>query len=130
LFANKFELNIFASKIDSFRKDVTLRIVVVDDVDCVVVFLKRMLLIAPSRSNEPLFNINENVFNRKRIIEVFRQRLRSLDYDDHYASYFFRCDAITKVRNFGVLEIIIMLLNRWKFNVYLRYIEIDLNLIL
>jgi len=112
LFANKLELDIFAFKTNSFRKDVILRIVVASDVDCVVVFLKRMLLIAPSRSNESLFNIDKNAFNRKRIIKILRQRLRSLGYDDHYASHSFRRNAITKTRNFDVSKTMIMLLGR------------------
>ncbi len=89
-----------------------------------------MLLIAFARSNEPLFNIGESAFNRKRIIKVLRQRLRSLGYDDHYASHSFCRGAVIEARNFGVSKTMIMLLGRWKFDAYLRYIEIDLDLVL
>jgi hypothetical protein len=92
--------------------------------------LKRIFLIVSGRSNDSLFNIGEDIFNRKRIIDVLRQKLRLLDYDNHYISYFFRRDAATEARNSGVPETIIMLLDCWKSDVYLRYIEINLDLVL
>ncbi len=89
-----------------------------------------MLLIASARPNEPLFNIGEGAFNRKRITEVLRQRLRSLGHDGHYASHSFCRGAATEARNSGVPKAMIMLLGRWKSDAYLRYIEIDPDLVL
>jgi len=68
--ANKLELNIFVFKINSFRKNITFRIVAINDIDCAIIFLKRILLIVFDRFVNFLFNIDEDIFNRKRIIDV------------------------------------------------------------
>jgi len=112
LFANRLELDISVFKTNLFRKDITLRIAAIDNVDCAIIFLKKILLIASDRSNDSLFNTSEDIFNRKRITDVLRQRLRLLDYDNYYISHFFRRDAVTEARNADVPETIIMLLDR------------------
>jgi hypothetical protein len=89
-----------------------------------------MLAITSSRFNESLFNIDEDAFNKKIITKILRVKLHFLEYNDYYASYLFRRDATIKTRNSNVLEAMIMLLGRWKSNIYLRYIEINPNLIL
>jgi len=111
LFANRFELDISISKTNLFRKDVTLKIAIIDDTNCAIVFLRRMLAIAFDRFNKSLFNIDEDVFNKKRITKVLRVRLYSLEYDNYYASYFFHRDATIKARNSNILKTIIMLLD-------------------
>ncbi len=108
---NKFELNISIFKIDFFYKNVTFKIVVVDNINCAIVLLKRILFIASNYSNNLLFNIDENIFNKKRIIDVLCQRLRLLDYNNYYASYFFCRNIVTKARNSNILETIIMFLD-------------------
>lgn len=130
LLANRLELDIPASKTDPFRKGVTLRIAAAGDAGCAIASLKRMLLIAPGRPTDPLFNTGEGAFNRKRITDVLRQKLRSLGHGDHYASHSFRRGAATEARNSGVPEAMIMLLGRWKSDAYLRYIEINPDLVL
>ncbi len=109
---DKLELDISISKIDFFRKSVTLKIVVVGDTNCAIVLLKRILLIVFNCSNNLLFNIGEDIFNRKRIIDVFCQRLRLLNYNNYYTSYFFRRNAATEARNSNILKTIIILLDR------------------
>lgn len=61
--------------------------------------------------NNFLFDIDEDVFNKKKIIDILRDRLYFLEYDSYFANYFFRRDATTKIRNSNVLETIIMLLD-------------------
>jgi len=74
-------------------------------------FEKGKLFIAFGRPNDSLFNIDEDIFNRKRITDVLRQKLRLLDYDNYYVSHSFRRDAVIEARNSGVPEAIIMLLD-------------------
>ncbi len=130
LFADRLELDIPVSKTDFFRKGVTLKIAATGDAGCAVASLRRMLAIAPGHPNEPLFDTGKGAFNKERITEVLRVRLHSLGYGGHYASHSFRRGAATKARNSGVPEAMIMLLGRWKSDVYLRYIEINPDLVL
>jgi len=130
LFADRLDLDIPASKTDPFRKGVTLKIAATGDAGCAVASLRRMLDIAPGRPNEPLFDTGEGAFNKKRITDILRGRLHSLGYGGYYASHSFRRGAATEARNSGVPEAMIMLLGRWKSDAYLRYIEINPDLVL
>jgi len=71
LLTNRLELNISIFKTNFFCKDIILKIVAIDNIDYIIVFLKRILFIISNCSINSLFNINKNIFNRKRIINIF-----------------------------------------------------------
>jgi len=129
LFADRLELDIPASKTDPFRKGVTLKIAAAGDAACAVASLRNMITVAPARPIEPLFNIGEGPFSRRRITNILRIKLRSLGYGGHYASHSFRREAATEARTAGVPEAMIQLLGRWKSDAYLRYIETNPELV-
>ncbi len=69
--ANRFEFDIFIFKTNSFCKDIIFRIAIVNNINCAIVFLKRILLITFNCFINFLFNINKDIFNKKKIINVF-----------------------------------------------------------
>ncbi len=108
---NRFELNIFVSKTIFFCKSVTFKIIAIDNISCAIVLLRRIFLIISNCSNNSLFNIDKNIFNKKRIIDVLYQRLCLLNYNNYYTSYFFCYNTITKACNSNILKTIIILLD-------------------
>jgi len=70
-----------------------------------------MLLITFDCFIDSLFNINKDIFNRKKTLDVFRQKFCSLEHNNYYASYFFCRDTTIEARNSSVLKTIIMFLD-------------------
>jgi len=70
-----------------------------------------MLLITFDCFINSLFNINKDIFNKKKILDVFRQKFCSLEHNNYYVSYFFDRDTIIETHNSSVLKTIIMFLD-------------------
>ena len=117
-------LTLFASKIDSFRKKISIFIAVIDDVACALISLRNLFERFSASAFSFLFQVDQSrLFNADYVIIVLQNAIIDLELGDHYSGHFFRRDAATEIRNAGVSDDLIKLLERWKFEAFLLYIE-------
>ncbi len=126
---DSLQLILLSFKIDSFRREMTLIIAVVDDEACV----KNSLVNLFSKFSASLLMFlfdSEYSYMRTHVIEILRRTLVTLSIEDRYLNHFFRRDAAISARQAELSKNEIQLLERWKFNSYCLYIEAHSSYIL
>ncbi len=130
IFQNDFlQLILLSFKIDSFRREMTLIIAVVDNEACV----KHSLINLFSKFSASLLMFlfdSEYSYTRTHVIEILRRTLVTLSIENRYSDHFFRQDAAISTHQAKLLKNEIQLLERWKFNSYHLYIEVHSSYIL
>ncbi len=123
IFQNDFlQLILSSFKIDSFRREVTLIIAVVDDEACVKNSLVNLFSKFSASLLTSLFD-SEYSYTWTHVIEILRRTLVTLSIEDRYSDHFFRRDAAISARRAELSKKEIQLLERWKFDSYRLYIE-------
>ena len=87
-------------------------------------FLRHLFNRFLSRPVDSLFYSNMP-FTRQLVTDTLRQMLKALGYTSYYSSYLFRRGATTPAKKAGVSDLDIQLLERYKFNLYKLYININ-----
>ena len=130
-FDDHLVLTLSASKIDPFRKEVSIPIAATGDVACAMASLRNLYERFPASAYAPLFQADESKpFSANYVIIILRNAIIDLGHDDNYSGHFFRRGAATEARNAGVPDDLIQLLERWKFEAFLLYIEINKEYVL
>ena len=122
LYDDHLELTLPSSKIDPFRRGVTLTMSATNDKACAVRALRHLFQRWPASLSSPLFDI-DGAFSRTFVTESLRQALRSAGLEGHYSGHSFRRGAATSGRIAGLSEDEMMLLGRWKSDSYRLYVE-------
>ncbi len=126
---DSLQLILSSFKIDSFRREVTLIIAVVDDEACVKNSLVNLFSKFSAFLLTSLFD-SEYSYMRTHIIEILRRTLVTLSIENRYLDHFFRRDAAISARQAKLSKNEIQLLERWKFDSYRLYIEVHSSYIL
>ncbi len=126
---DSLQLILSSFKIDSFRREITLIIAVVDDEACVKNSLINLFSKFSAFLLMSLFD-SEYSYIWTHIIEILRRTLVTLSIEDRYSNHFFRRDAAISAHRAKLSKNEIQLLERWKFNSYCLYIEAHSSYIL
>ena len=125
-FDDHFILTFSVSKIDSFRKKISIFIATTNDVVCAMISLRNLFERFSISTFVLLFQINQSkIFNAKYVIIVLRNAIIDLKHDDHYSNHFFRRNVAIEIRNANVFDDLIQFLKKWKFETFLLYIEFN-----
>jgi len=119
---DSLQLTLLSFKIDSFRREVTLIIAVINDEACVKNSLVNLFSKFSASLLMSLFD-SEYSYMQTHVIKILRRTLVTLSIEDCYLNHFFRRDAAISARQAELLKNEIQLLERWKFNSYRLYIE-------
>ncbi len=119
---DSLQLILLSFKINSFRREMTLIIAVIDDEACVKNSLVNLFSKFSASLLTSLFD-SEYSYTRTHVIEILRRTLVTLSIEDRYSNHFFRRDAAISTRQAKLSKNEIQLLERWKFNSYRLYIE-------
>ena len=112
-FDDHLVLTLSVSKIDSFRKRVSIFIAITSDVVCAMISLRHLFLHFSILEYVLLFQVDESkFFNAQFVITILRKAIMNLRHDDNYSKHFFRRDVATEVRNADVFDDLIQLLRR------------------
>ena len=131
LYADRLELTLPASKTDPFRRGVTLTVAATNDAGCAISSMRNLFSRFPAAPNDPLFQVHGGTpFTAVGVTNVLRTSLRLLGYKGHYFDHSFRRGAATSTRLADVPDASIQLLDRWKSEAYLLYIDVDKESIL
>ena len=123
---DNLNLTLSFSKIDFFRKDVIITMTTTHDVVCAIDSLRHFFEIFFAFSNASLFEIVfEKLFFVNTITKTLREIFEKLNLQKHYFDHFFRRSVVTHVKNIDLFNDIIQLLDRWKFDVYRLYVNIN-----
>ena len=102
----KLILSIF--KINTFRKNVILNIITIDNIKYIIIFLKYLFFTFFKKSISLLFKININkIFNLDKLTSIFRDRFTNFEYIDYYFKHFFKKNVIIIIKNENILNDII-----------------------
>ena len=125
LHKDHMELSLPSSKTDPFRRGVLLTIAAADDDACPVRSLRHLFERFPTNSpSAPLFfTSSTQCFTRELVTDTLRAQLRRLGIDGHYLGHSFRRGAATSARMAGLSEEEIMLLGRWKSDLWRLYVK-------
>ena len=127
-YENSLNFTLSTSKNDFFRKNITLHIIVSNDDDYSITSLRYLFEQYFVFVNSFLFEIEFNkIFNTKLVTNVLRHQILFIGEKDNYSNHFFRRKTAIEIRKAKVPKIFIQLLDRWTFNIYLLYIEINKN---
>ncbi len=126
---DSLQLILLSFKIDTFRREMTLIIAVVDDEACVKNSLVNLFSKFSAFLLTSLFD-SEYSYTRTHVIKILRRTLVTLSIEDRYLSHFFRQDAAISARQAELSKNEIQLLERWKFDSYCLYIEAHSSYIL
>ena len=130
IFQNDFlQLILSSFKIDSFKREMTLIIAVVDDEACVKNSFVNLFSKFSAFLLMFLFD-SEYSYTRIHVIEILRRTLVTLSIKDCYLNHFFHRDAAISARQAKLSKNEIQLLERWKFDSYCLYIEAHSSYIL
>ena len=121
LYENRLDLTLPASKMDLFRRGITLTVAASGDNACAVRALRRLFRWEAS-PGDPLFGLPEAPFTRQLVTEQLRQSLASLGVEGHYSGHSFRRGAATSAHEAGLSVDETQLLGRWKSDSYRLYI--------
>ena len=103
----------FVSKIDSFRKKISIFIAITNDVVCAIISLHHLFLRFSISKYVFLFQIDESkFFNVQFVITILRKTIMNLRYDDNYSKKNFRRDVAIEVRNANVFDDLIQFLKK------------------
>ena len=119
---DSLQLILLSFKINSFRREMTLIIAVIDDEACV----KNSFINLFSKFSASLLTFlfdSEYSYTRTHVIEILRRTLVTLSIKDRYSNHFFHRDAAISARQAELSKNEIQLLERWKFDSYRLYIE-------
>ena len=116
-------LSLPSSKTDPFRRGVTLTIAEVQDSACAVASLRHLCKYFPEPLSAPLFTTSSGSFTRDYVTSKLRTGLAQLGYTGNYLGHSFRRGAATSAREAGLTDAEIQLLERWKSDAYLFYIQ-------
>ena len=112
-FDDHLVLIFFVSKIDSFRKEISIFIAITNDVACAMISLRNLYERFFASTYAFLFQIDESkLFNANYVIIILRNTIIDLEHDDNYSEHFFRRNVATKVRNANVFDDLIQLLKK------------------
>ncbi len=130
IFQNNFlQLTLLSFKINSFRRKITLIIIVINDEACV----KNSLINIFSKFSASLlmflFN-SEYSYMQTHVIKILCKTLVTLSIKNCYLSHFFHRDVAILARQAELSKNEIQLLERWKFDSYHLYIEVHSSYIL
>ncbi len=126
---DSLQVTLLSFKIDSFRREMTLIIAVIDNEACVKNSLVNLFSKFSASLLMSLFD-SEYSYMQTHVIEILRRTLVTLSIEDHYSDHFFRQDAAISARQAKLSKDEIQLLERWKFNSYHLYIEAHSSYIL
>ena len=130
-FEDHLIVTLSASKIDSFRKEVSIFIATTNDAVCAVILLRNLFKRFLASAFAPLFQDHHSkIFSADRVTTILRNAITNLEHESNYSGHFFRRSAATEVRNAGVPDDLIQLLRRWKSEAFLLYIEFNKKYIL
>ena len=130
-FDDHLVLTLFVSKIDPFRKEISILIAVTSDAVCAVISLRHLFLHFSVPEYVLLFQIEKSrTFSAQFVIKILRKAIEDLKHDDNYSKHSFRRGAAIEARNADVSNDLIQLLERWKSKAFLLYIEINKNYVL
>ena len=125
LYENHLKLILSIFKTDSFRQNITLTIIVINDEIYTIRALRYLFQQWPAAPISSLFKSKiYSPFTRNTIINNLRQALRSESIQDYYFGHFFYRGAVISARLVGLTDNEIILLKRWKSDYYRLYIEI------
>ena len=120
------KLILFFFKMNLFRHDVIIIIATTSDASCFVNFLRHFFIKYSATANTSLFEIElYKFFNTQMITNVLRKKFCIVKKREHYSKHSFRRKIVTEIRIQNVIEIMIQMLNRWSFNAYLLYIDVN-----
>ena len=112
-FDDYFVLTFFVSKIDSFRKKISIFIAITNDVVCTIISLRHLFLHFSISKYVFLFQIDElKFFNVQFVITILRKTIMNLKYDDNYSKHFFRRNVAIEIRNANVFDDLIQFLKK------------------
>ena len=112
-FDDYFILTLFVSKIDSFRKKISIFIAIIDDVVCALISLRNFFERFLVSAFFFLFQIDQSrLFNANYVIIVLQNAITDLELENHYSDHFFRRDAAIEIRNANVFDDLIKLLKK------------------
>ncbi len=126
---DSLQLILLSFKIDSFKCEMTLIIIVVDDEACVKHSLINLFSKFSTFLLTSLFD-SEYSYTWTHVIKILRRTLVTLSIEDRYSDHFFRRDAAISARQAEFSKNEIQLLERWKFDSYRLYIEAHSSYIL
>ena len=130
-FENHLILTLFVSKIDFFRKEISIFIAIIDDVVCAMILLRNLFERFSISTFAFLFQIDQSkLFNANYVIIILRKTIMNFEFDDNYSNHFFRRNVATEIRNASVSDDLIQFLKKWKFEAFLLYIEFNKKYIL
>ena len=112
-FDDHLVLTLFVSKIDSFRKEISILIAITNDVVCAIISLRHLFLHFSISKYAFLFQIEKSrIFNAQFVTKILRKTIENLKHDDNYSKHFFRRDATIEARNANVSNDLIQLLEK------------------
>ena len=112
-FENYFILTFFVSKIDFFRKKISIFIAIIDDVVCVMISLCNLFERFSISTFVFLFQIDQSrIFNANYVIIILRKTIMNFEFDDNYSNHFFRRDVAIEIRNANVFDDLIQFLKK------------------
>ena len=112
-FENHFILTFFASKIDFFRKKVSIFIAIIDDVVCAMISLRNLFERFSISTFALLFQIDQSkLFNANYVIIILRKTIMNFEFDDNYSNHSFRRNVAIEIRNASVSDDLIQFLER------------------
>ncbi len=126
---DSLQLILLSFKINLFRREMTLIIIIIDNEACI----KKSLVILFSRFSAFLLMFlfdSEYSYTWTHVIEILRRTLVTQSIEDCYSDHFFRRDAVISAHQTKLSKNEIQLLERWKFNSYRLYIEAHSSYIL
>ena len=89
-FDDHFVLILFVSKIDSFRKKISIFIAITNDIASAMISLRNLHERFSTSTYVFLFQIDESkLFNANYVIIILRNAIIDLKHDDNYSKHFF-----------------------------------------
>ena len=112
-FENHLILTLSASKIDFFRKKVSIFIAIIDDVVCAIISLRNFFERFSISTFVFLFQIDQSkFFNANYVIIILRKTIMNFEFDDNYSNHFFRRNVAIETRNASVFDDLIQFLKK------------------
>ena len=126
---NNLTLDISISKIDTFKRGISILIATINDVACSLKSLRHLFIEYSIKSDISLFQIFDE-FSRQHVTITLRRLLLDIDIKGKFSIHFFKRGATTWVEIRDIFDDQIKALDRWRFDNYLLYIDRGLDRIL
>ena len=126
---DNFTLDISISKIDIFKKNISILIATINDVVCFLKSFRHLFIEYSIKSDIFLFQIFDEFF-KQHVTIILRRLLLNIDIKNKFLTHFFKREATTWVEIRDIFDDQIKTFDRWRFDNYLLYIDRDLDRIL